>query len=189
MVQQQTQIAALVGALQTESEVTTNALRERDAARAVPPVSQASEGAQAAKLGKQPPMFAGSPEQWGEWSFKIRRYLGAVDPDMRRELDEAERQPEDPLLDDMDSPTLARARRLSYILTMFTEGKALDRVRNASEPDNGYSIWRSFVLHWEPRVKGRFRVMLRRIIGFKFDGGPVAEKLEEWERLVRDYVQ
>ena len=190
LVQQNAQIAALMGAVQVQQNATNAAIQAQTASAAAPPVQDAAErGAHTARLGKQPPQFKGSAEDWPEWSFKIRRYLGAVDSELRRELDDAEAQPEDPLLADMAAETKARAQKLAYMLTMFSEDRALTRIRNTNEPDNGYMIWRAFVTQWEPRVKGRFRAMLRRILAFQFEGGPLTEKLEEWERLISDYEQ
>ena len=150
---------------------------------------QGSKQADTVRLAKQPPPFTGKAGEWPTWSFKMRRYLTAVDPALRKELDEAEMEQDDPAWVDMAPETSQRAAKLAYIIMMFCEEAALTKVQNISEPDNGYMIWRHFLAEWEPKVRGRFRAMLQGILNHNFVEATKANQVEAWEKKLKMYEQ
>ena len=143
-----------------------------------------------ARIGRQPETFNGDMREWPTWSFNMRRYIVAIDDTLRQEMDAAEQAPADPIESGFTPEAKVRARKLAYIFTMFSGGGALAKVQNCVEPDNGYMIWRSFLREWEPRVRGRFRVTLQKILNTQFTATEsITTQIEAWERLIRDYEQ
>ena len=81
-------------------------------------------------IGK-PDQHAGEAVRFGDWSFKMRAYLGAVDQRYQQELLETEASPVARLNATMSPETAKLSTQLYYILVMTTSGPALDKCHNA----------------------------------------------------------
>ena len=84
----------------------------------------------------------------------------------------------------------AHSTKLYYILSLLTDGEALDIVQNCLV-SNGLEVWRRMVPRWEPKVPSRFRGMLQAILFPRWDipGSDVTQLLTAWEKQVQDYEQ
>ena len=63
--------------------------------------------------------------------------------------------------DAMTPSDAAHSMSLFYMLSLLTDGEALDIVQN-SLVSCGMEVWRRMVTCWEPKVPSRFRKMGRR---------------------------
>eukprot|EP00971_Amphidinium_carterae_P136502 2704727-Amphidinium_carterae.1 len=81
------------------------------------------------------------------------------------EMDNAENSTEELRIEDMTPDTAKRTRSLAYMFTMLCGAVALTKLQNnAVCSNNGFEVWRKFVIEWAPRMKGRHRAMLQTII-------------------------
>ncbi len=65
--------------------------------------------------------------------------------------------------EDMSEEDVRVSADLYLVLSLSTEGEALEIVRN-SPANNGCEAWRRMVRRWEPRVPARFQGMLQAIL-------------------------
>ena len=98
-------------------------------------------------IGK-PDQFDGDPMKYANWSFKLRSYLGAVDPRYQQESTTTETSSTPRLNATLGSEESALSQ-MYYILVMTTVGAALEKCHNA-RVNEGFEAWRQFVMEWEP---------------------------------------
>ena len=145
------------------------------------------------KLLTKPNVYSGEQdgkERWTTWSFKMRAYCAAMAPRLGELMGSARRQELEIRQDAMNPADAAHSTNLCYILSLLTEGEALDIVQN-SPVSNGMEVWRRMVTRWEPIVPSRFRGMLQAILFPIWDipGADVTQLLTAWEKQVQDYEQ
>jgi hypothetical protein len=106
------------------------------------------------KLLNRPKEFAGSHDDWKDWSFKFIGYTGALSADLRDEMRLAiETDVVEKIADILDPMKKQRCLQLYYILVMLSTSTAAEKVR-ACEEGNGYQIWKAFCDEWDPRRRG-----------------------------------
>ena len=145
------------------------------------------------RLLTKPNVYSGEhdgKERWSTWSFKMKAYCAAMSPRLGELMLSASRQDQDIRQDEMTPNDGAHSTNLYYILSLLTDGEALDIVQN-SPTNNGMEVWRRMVSRWEPRVPSRFRGMLQAVLFPKWDipGADVTQLLTAWEKQVQDYEQ
>ena len=139
-----------------------------------------------AKLLTKPNVSSGEQdgkERWVTWSFKMRAYCAAMAPRLGELMVSASRQELEIRQDAMTPADAPRSTNRHYILSLLTDGEALDIVQNSSV-NNGMEVWRRMVTRWEPEVPSRFRGMLQAILFPKSDipGADVTQLLTAWEK-------
>ena len=142
------------------------------------------------KLLTKPNTFAGEgdgKDSWMNWSFKMKAYFAAMNPRMSVLLEAASAQGDEILHDTMGEQDIQYSTSLYYVLSLLTDGEALDIVRN-SPTNNGLEVWRRMVMRWEPKVPSRFRGMLQGVLFPRWDSsGDTMQLITAWEKSVQDY--
>ena len=144
------EVAELRNALQAQAQQIQALLQaQQQAPPPQPPPIQASSLVDTRLLTK-PGQFSGDlegKERWSTWSFKIRAYCAALHPrlaalmesaaSMNLAVDHGTMAPED----------VQHSTTMYYLMSLLTEGEALDIVRNAPV-HNGLEVWRCMVGRW-----------------------------------------
>ena len=144
------------------------------------------------KLLTKPSTFGGEGDgrdSWMNWSFKMKAYCAAMTPRMAVLLEAAGTMVDEIVHDTMGEQDVAHSTSLYYVLSLLTDGEALDIVRN-SPTNNGLECWRRMVVRWEPKVPSRFRGMLQGVLFLRRDqGGEIMALITSWEKSVSDYEE
>ena len=98
----------------------------------------------------------------------MRAYCAAVASRLGELMGTASTQDVEIRQDALTPSDAAHSTNLNYILSLLTDGEALDIVQN-SPVSNGLEVWRRMVTRWEPKVPSRFRWMLQAILFPKWD--------------------
>ena len=102
-------------------------------------------------------MYSGEHDgkkRWAMWSFKMRAYCAAMAPRLGELMGSASQQEIEIRQDAMTPGDAAHSTNL-YILSLLTDGEALDIVHN-SLVSNGMEVWRRMVSRWESKVPSWF---------------------------------
>ena len=102
-------------------------------------------------------------ERWTTWSFKRRAYCAAMAPRLGELMGSSSQQEIEIRQDAMTPSDAAHSPNLYHILSLLTDGEALDIVQN-SPVSNGLEVWRRIVKRWESKVPSRFRGILQAIL-------------------------
>ena len=97
-------------------------------------------------------------ERWSTWSFKRRALCAAMAPRLGELMGSASQQEVDIRQDATTPSDAAHSTNLYYILSLLTDGKALDIVQNCPVT-NGMEVWRRMVTRRQPIVPSRFQGM------------------------------
>ena len=100
------------------------------------------------KLLTKPNMYSGEhdgKERWATWSFKMRAYCAATAPRLGELMGSASQQELEIRQNAMTPNDAAHITNLYYILSLLTDGEALDVVQN-SLVSNGMEVWRGDAL-------------------------------------------
>ena len=82
--------------------------------------------------------------RWSTWSFKMKSYCAVMAPGLGEVMGSASLQELDIRQDGMTSNDGAHSANLYYILSLLTDGEALDIAQN-STPNNEMEVWRRMV--------------------------------------------
>ena len=85
----------------------------------------------------------------------------------------------------LGSEESALSTQMYYILVMTTAGAALDKCHNAGV-NEGFEVWRQFVMEWEPKLRTRYVGLLMNVLEYRFRDD-IPTKLAAFERTVHDY--
>ena len=145
------------------------------------------------KLLTKPNVYSGEhdgKERWTTWSFKMRANCAAMAPRLGELMGTASTKDVETRQDALTPSDAAHSTNLNYILSLLTDGEALDIVQN-SPVSNGLEVWRRMVTRWEPKVPSRFRGMLQAILFPKWDipDSDRTQLLTAWEKQVQDCEQ
>ena len=145
------------------------------------------------KLLTKPNVYSGEldgKERWTTRSFKMRAYCAVMATRMSELMGSASKQDQEIRQDAMTPNDAAHSTNLYYMLSLLTDGEALDVVQN-SPVVNGMEVWRRTVMRWEPKVPSSFRGLLQAILFPRLDipGSDVTQLLTAWEKQVLDYKQ
>ena len=89
-------------------------------------------------------------ERRATWLFNVRAYCAAMAPRLGELMGTASAQDVEIRQDAMTPNDTAHKTNLCYILSLLTDGEALDIVQN-SPASNGMELWRRIVTRWEPK--------------------------------------
>ena len=123
-------------------------------------------------IGK-PDAFNGEGHKFPDWAFKLKAYMGAVDPRYQQSMAAAEASGTALLNDTMESHDAALSTQLYYVLVMLTSGPALDKCHNVGV-NEGFEAWRQFAMEYDPKLKSRSVGLLMQVLAFKFSGNVAA---------------
>ena len=113
----------------------------------------------------------------------MRAYVGAIDPELKRDRDKAAAADAEILAAALSEEEQARSSSLYYVLVQLAQDKALKKVRPSPE-GNGLEAWRLFNAEWELRVRGRFGAVLSEILATEFSD-PLVQTIEQWETEIK----
>ena len=143
------------------------------------------------KLLGKPPVLEGKEDEYQDWSFVMRPYLGCVNTKYRPALkliDTLMEQDRNQMLNlgpdhEQLSTTLYR------VLSMTTKGKALRIVQSIDE-GAGYMAWWKLRMEMEPRVQTRMLGILTSLLSVRFtEESRILDDLAEWEKKTRVYEE
>ena len=96
------------------------------------------------KLLGRPKGYSGNRGEWGQWKFVFKAYIGALNGEMLRRLEIAEKSLAHMQLGAFTPDEKTEARTMSYILAQTLTGSSLQLLMNVEEY-NGYEAWRQLV--------------------------------------------
>jgi hypothetical protein len=143
----------------------------------------------------RPPSFDGLEEQWQEWSFVMRAFLGGQHERSQELLEAAESR------DDLADISLAHIfaalgedgslanKKMYFALVMTAKGSAQMILRSA-ERHNGAACWRALCRRFEPATAVRAQSIMQGILNvgpFPDTISEFEEKHGEWERDIKRY--
>ena len=133
------------------------------------------------KLLGRPRGYSGNRQEWSQWKFVFKAYIGALNGEMLRRLEVAEKSGTSMPLGGFSLEEATEARTMSYILAQTLTGSSLQLLMNVEEY-NGYEAWRQLVKREEPTAGSAQVSQLTALLKTKFTG-----KMEYYEDEVMKF--
>ena len=106
-----------------------------------------------------PDHYNGDPTRFGDWSFKLNSYMGALDSRWRQLFAEAEQSAVPIKNATRNSTDATLSVQQCCVLVRLSTDTALDKCHNA-RINEGLETWRQFTVEWEPNLMSRYVELL-----------------------------
>lgn len=155
---------------------------------AVPAVPPSTASVLDTKLLGKPEKFSGQEEQWRDWSFVTRSYIGLMNPRLVQMLKISE-QLENPIDEATLDPDQAEgSRQFFFVLVMLVKGKATTELQ-AAPHGQGLEAWGLLYRRFNPTTKSQWLGLLQQLLAYDFgkDSTTFRNRYVMWENEVHNY--
>ena len=136
-------------------------------------------------LGK-PEVFKGQAEDFPEWVFVFKAYMGCIDLLFNSLLERAEGSSTPMVNRGLHAREEQLSNQLYFVLVMLLRGRALDVAYNVGSGE-GLETYRKLYETFHPRVASRYVGSLSPILSTRLSSGDLEAELETFDKTVRRY--